>query len=696
MKKLIFVFIFIFVQACTGLSFGADLVQQKEHSLATLDILKKLQTQHYEKKSLDDALSQSFLDSYLEAIDANRMIFLQRDIDSFRSNYGTALDDLLRKGDVSPGFAIFNIYRDRSIRSLERTITDLPNILRSMDYSANETMELDRSETPWPTTQQEVDSLQLKRIKAAALSLKLANKSPEKILELLTKRQKSQLERLKKINSEDVYQIYINAFTELYDPHTNYLSPAASDNFDIEMSLKLEGIGAMLSQEDEYTVVTRLVHAGPAEKQGVLKPSDKIIGVAQGAKGEMVDVVGWRLDDVVDLIRGKKGSTVRLEVIPAEAKTDDQTKVIAIVRDEVKLEEQAVQKAIIEIKDAQGVTRKIGVIDIPTFYIDFDALRRQDPNFRSTTRDTAQLFGELMREGAEGFIIDLRDNGGGSLREANQLTSLFIEQGPSVQIRQADLNVYAEEKKIKSRYYSGPLIVLTNRMSASASEIFAGAMQDYKRAIIVGSTTFGKGTVQSLIPLPHGKLKITESKFYRISGESTQHRGVVPDIELPDVYDSEDIGESALDNAMKWDTISPVPYKKYGDFKEIIPTLAQLSRQRAANDPEFIYLNKKISYEKSLVLKEISLNEKKRLEERQRDREYRLKLENQKRIAKGEKALKELDDDEASDVESISKEDSRTNEIDKKDPYLNEAAKILLDMQHYLHSKSKVTTTTRR
>lgn len=690
MKYCSFLLLIITLCACSyadNNSATGPLAADKNQQITTLEVIRKLQSRHYEKRAIDDAMSKSFLDNYLNALDNGRQVFLQTDIDKFNKQYATQLDDALKRGDTAAGFSIFNIYRDKHIALLEKFIKAMPEHINNFDYSKNETTLIDRSKAPWPKTAAEIDDIWLKRLKAAALGLKLADKNTTEITELLTKRYQNQLDRLKKVRSDDVYQIYMNAFTELYDPHTNYMSPASSDNFDISMSLKLEGIGAILSSSDEYTQVVRLIHAGPAQKQGDLKPLDRIVAVGQGEKGKLVDVVGWRLDEVVNLIRGAKGSTVRLEVIPAKA-SDDQRKLITIVRDEVKLEEQSVQKAMLNVKDANGITRKIGVLDVPTFYIDFDALRMRNPNYKSTTRDAARLLSELVNEGAEGIIIDLRDNGGGSLREANELTGLFIEKGPSVQIRHADNRTYAEAKSYYSPYYDGPLVVLINRMSASASEIFAGAIQDYQRGLIIGSPSFGKGTVQSLSDLTHGKLKITESKFYRISGKSTQHLGITPDIQLPSLYDESLVGESALDKAMGSDAIAPMNYSTYLPLKPVVEKLSSLSKARAANDPDFIYIEKRAEFEKSLRSDSLSLNEQIRLREREQNKAKQLALLNEKRIAKGQEPLKALDEELDADAEDpdkvASNNDSEPNKIDLDDPYLKEAANILLDLEKQL------------
>lgn len=672
---------------------SAALSASHAQQITTLEVVRKLQIQHFEKHTIDDTFSLSFLDNYLKALDPNRQIFQQADINAFYKKYGTVLDDTIKRGNVKPGFEIFNQYRSKHIALLEKTLADLPATVSAFDYKKDKLLQADRSEAAWPKSDKEIDSLWYDRLKASALSLKLADKETDDIVELLSKRYKNQLDRLKKVRSDDVYQLYMNAFTELYDPHTNYLSPASSDNFDISMSLKLEGIGAILSASDEHTQVVRLIHAGPAQKQGELQPMDKIVAVGQG-KEKMVDVVGWRLDEVVNLIRGPKGSTVRLEVIPAKSIANDEHKTITIVRDEVKLEEQSVQKAMLNLEDENGVSRKIGILNVPTFYIDFDAVRKRDPNYKSTTRDTAKLLSELVREGAEGIIIDLRNNGGGSLREANELTGLFIEKGPSVQIRQADNRTYVQAKNFFAPYYDGPMVVLINRMSASASEIFAGAMQDYQRAVVVGSPSFGKGTVQSLTDLSHGKLKLTESKFYRISGKSTQGKGVTPDIALPSLYDESKIGESFLDKALANDSIAPAKYSAYYNLNPIIEPLATLSKKRAANDADFIYIKKRSEYDKSRNTDYVSLNEQVRLRERETAKKELLKLLNEKRQAKGLAVLDSLSDDEDDDKALEDEKDivanngdDESNKIDLEDPYLNESARILLDMQQSLNQQ---------
>ncbi|MEM1154058.1 MAG: carboxy terminal-processing peptidase, partial [Pseudomonadota bacterium] len=415
-------------------------------------------------------------------------------------------------------------------------------------------------------------------------------------------------------------------------------------------------IGAVLQQEDEFTKVARLVAKGPADKQGELKPADRIIGVGQGVEGPIEDVIGWRLDEVVELIRGPKDSTVRLQVIPAKSKAGDKHKVVTIVRNKVKLEEQSAQKSIIEVPDGDRMI-KVGVIDIPAFYIDFDAMRRGDDDYKSTTRDVKVLLQELQDEGVEGIVMDLRNNGGGSLQEANELTGLFIEYGPTVQIRHSSRRVWRDGKRLKTNYYDGPLVVLINRLSASASEIFAGAIQDYGRGLIVGDRSFGKGTVQTLIPLSEGQLKITESKFYRISGDSTQHRGVVPDLTFPALFDHDQIGESSLDNALSWDQINPVRHHRYNDLSSVVPLVTAMYEERSAANPDFVYLQDQVDLAREYSdVSEIPLNEVARIELRESREQQALDIENKRRAAKGEEQLASLDEDESDDASDLIEE----------------------------------------
>jgi len=601
------------------------------------ELVEQLEDRHYSKRPYDDELASEHLDNFIDSLDGGRMFFTAADIAAF-DVYRTKIDDDLRAGRLDAGLKIFNRYHERLIARLQTLLDTLPQRIAAMDFTRDERYELDMESRAWAADAEELDERWRLQLKNQVLNLRLADKPEDEIIKTLTRRYRNQLNRVEQYNGQDAFQIFANALTELYDPHTNYFSPRRSENFNISMRLSLEGIGAVLSSEDEYTRVARVVPAGPAAKQGQLKPSDRIVAVAQGDDGDYEDVIGWRLDEVVELIRGPKGSTVRLQVLPAKAGADAEREEIRIVRNEVKLEEQSAQKRIIEVprgEDGEGSIR-VGVIDIPTFYIDFEAMRRGDEEYKSTTRDVRRLLEELEEEQVDGLIIDLRNNGGGSLQEANELTGLFIEYGPTVQIRHSSRRVWRDGKRLRSSYYDGPLLVMINRLSASASEIFAGAIQDYKRGLIVGDRSYGKGTVQTMVPLTEGQLKITESKFYRISGDSTQHRGVVPDIELPSLYDPEKIGESSLDHALDWDQINPVRHRRYSNVDALVPQLAELFDDRSSSNPEFRYLEEQIAVaDSNRDIASVSLNEAVRRSEREEREARTLAIENRRRDALG-------------------------------------------------------------
>ena len=613
------------------------------HSTTTQNIVDALASRHYVPTLLNDDLSSRIFDTYIDDLDPSKSYFLKSDIEEFEA-YRYDIDNALRRGDLGPAFKIFNRYHSRVIRRFEQVVATLESGIDQFDFTVSEDLLIDREHAPWASTEAELDELWRKRIKDAVLNLKLTGKEPESIQDLLVKRFKNRLSRSLQTNSEDVYQLYMNSFTKTYDPHTQYFSPRTSENFNINMSLSLEGIGAVLQLEDEYTKVVSLVPAGPADKAGELKPNDKIIAVGQGDEGELVDVIGWRLDEVVQLIRGRKDTTVKLQVVPAASSDKSASKVISIVRNKVELEEQSAHAEVIEIEQF-GYTNRIGVIDIPTFYVDFKALQKGDRNFKSTTRDVKRLLHDLMEQDVDGVVIDLRDNGGGSLQEAKMLTGLFIDRGPTVQIRSKSNRVDILDDRDISVVYDGPLAVLVNRLSASASEIFAGAIQDYERGIIIGSQTFGKGTVQSLLPLNRGQLKLTQAKFYRISGESTQERGIIPDIAFPNSYDPESIGESTLEGPLPWDRISATSYRRKHATSQYVPELRALHHERVAENPEFSYLREAFAYRKARSEDNtISLNEQERLNQKNERESFWLALENKKREALGMDLLASLDD----------------------------------------------------
>lgn len=652
----------------------------KSQSATTVDIMQKLSKRHYRDLEINDSLSEAFLTNYIESLDPARLYFLEADIDGFNKDKSKH-DDYIRKGDLKPGFEIYRLYQNRVTSRLEWVLDRLQDPEVKFEFAGEDSVEVERKDSPWAKSAQDLDLQWEKRLKLSVLNLKLAGKTVDEAKTTLERRYKNQLKRVAQQTSQDVYEALINAFTVLYDPHTNYFSPRTSKNFNINMSLQLEGIGAVLQSEDEHTKVVRLVAGGPADKQGQLKPADKITGVSQGEDGEIVDVVGWRLDEVVDLIRGKKDTVVKLEVLSGET----EPKIVKIQRGTVKLEDQAAQKAVLEVSDGERV-RKIGVIDIPAFYHDFDAYRRGDKDFRSTTRDVAALLRELQEENVEGIVLDLRNNGGGSLQEATMLTDLFIDQGPVVQIREASGRVSQHNRSRSRAMYRGPLVVMVNRLSASASEIFAGAIQDYNRGIIVGSQSFGKGTVQLLSDLPEGQLKLTESKFYRVSGDSTQHRGIVPDIAMPVLIDHEAVGESVYETALPWDKIEPAKHGKYFDFAEMLPVLDERHKARSAKDPDMIRIMDQLALmEKNKQRKTISLNEKVRIKEKDDNELAQMQIENKRREAKGLKPFANIAayrDYEKEEEETAAKAASQSRpSIDtESDALLTEAGYILIDV----------------
>lgn len=645
----------------------------RDEVIASLNVVELLKRHHYSKPPLDDARSVIIYDSYLKLLDPSRSYFMASDIAEF-DKWKTQFDDFLKSGDLNAGFTIYKRYLDRVKARLDFAIAELNKGVDKIDFTTRETLLIDRKDAPWLKSTAELDDLWRKRVKDEVLRQKIAGKDSKQIQETLTKRYKNQLARLDQTRAEDIFQAYINTFAMSYDPHTNYLSPDNAENFDINMSLSLEGIGAVLQSDNDQVKVVRLVPAGPADKTKQVAPADKIIGVAQGNK-EMVDVVGWRLDEVVKLIRGPKGTVVRLEVIPASNAPNDQTtKIVPITREAVKLEDQAVKKSVLNLKQ-DGKDYKLGVIEIPAFYLDFKAFRAGDPDYKSTTRDVKKLLTELQKEKVDGVVIDLRNNGGGSLQEATELTSLFIDKGPTVLVRNADGRVDVLEDENPGAFYKGPMALLVNRLSASASEIFAGAMQDYHRALIIGGQTFGKGTVQTIQPLNHGELKLTLAKFYRVSGQSTQHQGVLPDIDYPSIIDTKEIGESALPEAMPWDTIKAAIKPALDPFKPYISQLQSEHDVRTAKDAEFVFIRDKLALAQKLMAeKTVSLNEVERRAQHADIEAKQLAMENIRRKAKGEEPLKEL---KKEDEDALAAEDDKTKPED--DAYLSETGRILLD-----------------
>ena len=632
-----------------------------------------IQKSHYRHAAVDDDLSSKVLDRYIEALDSNRMYLLESDVQAFEQ-YRYLLDDMVRSEPLNPVFNMFDVYRTRVRERLDYALIQLQS---EPDFTVDEDYEFDREELPWAKTSEELDEIWRKRVKNDALSLALAEKEWPEIQEILDKRYSRFLKRMDQINSDDVFETFMNAFAHTLDPHSSYLSPRNSEEYRIQMSLSYFGIGASLQIEDDYVMVINIIPGGPAAIDGILQPKDKITAVAQGEDGEMVDVIGWRLDDVVQLIRGPADTVVRLQIMPAGALPGAEEKVLSLTRNQVKLEEQAAKSEIVTIP-RDGRDWSIGVIEVPSFYRDYRALSNGDKDYTSTTKDVKRLIGELEEQGIDGLIIDLRDNGGGHLTEATALSGLFIDNGPVVQLRNSNgrISRLDDPDPVPRVSYTGPLAVLVNRYSASASEIFAAAIQDYQRGVIIGQQTFGKGTVQNLYSLDQyvrrpddeglGQLTLTIGKYYRVTGESTQHRGVDPDIALPSHIDATVVGESVRDSALPWDTIRTTEFRAGDPLDDTITSLTANHATRTKDDPDFQYLLDGIrDVEEARARTTMSLNMEARKAERAASLEKRLERENVRRAALGLDALPT--------VEAL-------EELEAPDVHLDQAASIVTDL----------------
>jgi carboxyl-terminal processing protease len=609
--------------------------------------------EHYRRAPLDDHLSSLILDRYLDAIDGARSYFFASDIAEFEK-FRYELDDAIKTGDVEPAFVIFRRYQQRS---RERMAYAIELLNKKPDFDIDESFNFDREKEPWPANAAEMNELWRKRVKNDALSLVTAGKQWPEAVDVLRKRYEHVAKRMDQSKPDDVFEAFMNAFVLSLDPHSNYFSARNSEEYNIQMSLSYEGIGASLQLTDDYVTVIDVIAGGPAAVSGKLAASDRITAVGEGKSGELTDVIGWRLDDVVQKIRGPGGTTVRLQILPAGAAPGSVPKVIDFTRNRVSLEAQASHKAMRTVV-RNGKEIKIGIITVPSFYQDYDASRAGAKDYRSTTRDVQRLIGELRKDGAEVLIMDLRANGGGYLPEAESLTGLFIDRGPVVQLRDTTGHIEVDDDPNPAIFYSGPMLVLVDRFSASASEIFAGAIQDYGRGLIVGQQTYGKGTVQNAHPLNYtifgrkpelGQLNVTIGKYYRITGESTQDRGVTPDIALPSLIDASEVGESTRDRALPWDHIEPASFRVEGDLKPITASLEKLHADRTAGSADFKYLREDIAALDAMRnQKTLSLNIKTREAERKRVESERLARENAWRTAHDVKpvaSLEEIKDD---------------------------------------------------
>ena len=616
MKKSNLVLFFLFLLLIQRL-YAAETIKLDEFSYSedqialAKEVIKILEGDHFLKKSFDSIHTEA-LDLYLERLDPNKNIFLSSELTKFK-------EDIANKKDINKNLEVayeaFKVYGKRYQSRYDLQIDFLKNISEN-DLKSKRKILRDRSEAERLDSVEELENSWKDLIINDVIQLMLSGNSVEESAEKTLKRLKNQLSYFNQTRNEDIFNIYINSISSIYGPHTSYMSPKNSEDFDINMSLSLEGIGALLSPDGPYTSISSLIQGGPAEKSGLLKPKDKIIGVGQDDDGEIVDVVGWRLDDVVELIRGPKDSKVRLEIIPGTSLDDSDTKEIQIIRNLVKLEDQAAEKKVINI-DRGNRTLKIGVIELPAFYFDFEAYQKRDYNYRSSSKDVKKLLRELNQENIEGLILDLRNNGGGSLYEANALAHLFIGRGTTVQVKDSKGNIQGLGERWGYQFFDKPLVVLVNKFSASASEILAGAIQDYNRGIVVGTDTFGKGTVQRVDMLSAGQIKFTESKFYRVSGSSTQNKGVNPDIEIPASFDVDEIGESKLDRALEHDNIPTTYYRNFNRVSSYISSLKEKSRNRINNSLFFqsMETRKEWRKENNITFLDLNLDERREIKE---------------------------------------------------------------------------------
>ncbi|HEX5959858.1 MAG TPA: carboxy terminal-processing peptidase [Rhodanobacteraceae bacterium] len=650
----------------------------------------------YEALPLDDAMSAKIFDAYFKALDGSKLFFTQTDVDRFTPDRDT-LDDAIWNGDMSIPFTIFNLYEERAG---ERTAYALSLLKQGLQLDGNGTYTFDRDKATWAANTSALDRLWSERVKNDWIRLKLAGKDDAEIRKTLSRRYENYLDRVHQLDSEDVFQTFMNAYATAIDPHTNYFGPRASQNFDITMKLSLEGIGAVLQEHDEYTVIREIVPGGPAAKSGKLEIGDKIVGVGQGECGAIVDVVGWRIDDVVARIRGHKGTVVRIEILPAEGGPDAKPVIVTLVRKKVTIAEQAAKKKVIDVKDG-GRTIKVGIIDLPSFYEDFDARRRGDPDYKSASRDVAKLLTELKQDKVSAVIVDLRDNGGGSLSEAVNLSGLFMGKGPVVQVRDNRGQV-EEQDSDEKMLWTGPMAVLVNRGSASASEIFTAAIQDYGRGLVIGEQTFGKGTVQNLMSLDQlamndkptlGELKMTIAEFFRVDGDSTQLHGVTPDILFPHSIGYKDYGESSYDNALKWTHIAPAEYTPVADQKPLVAPLTAEHAERAKTDPAWQLLLDELAAARKLHdQKTVSLNYKVREAERKQQEAQDAEFK-QRREALGDVSAISLEPDNGltPNEQNVKKSVAREKAAKQaKDIELEETAHIMADEVVMLDKDTKL------
>ena len=656
----------------------------------------------YRPQPLDDALSADIFDRYLEALDPGRMLFTAADVQRF-ARYRTALDDAIKSGKLEPAYAMFALYQqrmnERSAYARKLLGQDI------FDFTGDDRWHYDREDVPWAKSAAELDKAWRQSVRNDWLRLKLAGKEPAEIRKTLDKRYANMADNANELDATDAFTSFINAYTGSIDPHTDYFDPRSAERFNQSMSLSLEGIGAQLQKQDDVVVIREVLPGGPAIKSGQLEAGDRIVGVGQGDSGPMEDVVGWRIDDVVEKIKGPKGTKVRLDIIPPEAGMDSKPLRVTLVRDKIKLTADAAKSKLLDIP-ARGdmPARRIGVIQLPGFYQDFAARRSKADDYASATRDVARLLAKFKQQGVDGVVMDLRNNGGGSLAEAVELTGLFIDQGPVVQVRESGGRVSVESDRDPGVAWDGPLAVLVNRGSASASEIFAGAIQDYGRGLVVGEPTFGKGTVQNLVDLDRwpgneetrfGQVKLTIAQFFLPGGSSTQNKGVIPDITFPVSVDASEFGESTYDNALPWTRIAPVPHKRYGNFTPMLAQLDALHDARVRENKEFQWWAEDVARFRTERAKGfVSLNEAERRAERDAEaarRKQRQELRKELGLKLDPLATTVLDDGLQANERNVVEDAAREKAAeDRPDPLLREAAAILADATALLVEDQKL------
>ena len=645
----------------------------------------------YRPRPLDDTLSADIFERYLESLDGSKMFFIAPDIARF-ARFKDRMGGAIKAGELDPAFAIFALFQERVAQRVDYARGLLNQDI--FDFSGDDRWYYDREDAPWAASEAEVEQLWKQSVRNDWLRLKLAGKDPDAIRKTLDKRYANLGKTLQQLDSTDAFRSFLNAYTASIDPHTDYFDPRSAERFNQSMSLSLEGIGAQLQKQDDVVVIRELIAGGPAKASGKFTPGDRIVGVGQGKSGPMEDVIGWRIDDVVEKIKGPKGTQVRLDVIPAAMSMDTEPTRVLLTRAKIRLAEQAAKSEILTLPAKDGAPeRRIGVIKLPAFYQDFEGRRKHSDDYASATRDVARLLEQFRGEDVDGVVMDLRSNGGGSLNEAIELTGLFIDQGPVVQVRESGGRVNVEGDRDPGVAWDGPLAVLVNRGSASASEIFAGAIQDYGRGLVIGETTFGKGTVQNLVDLDrwpgnegkrYGQVKLTIAQFFLPDGSSTQNKGVVPDIAFPVMVDASEFGESTYDNALPWTRIAGVPHTQYGNFAPLLPKLEARHEARIAQDKEFQWFEEDVrEFRAERAKKYVSLNEAERRAERDRQ-EAKRKSRQEQRKALGlpldPLAADAADDGLQANERNVVKDAAREKAAeDAPDPLLRESAAILAD-----------------